>query len=333
MAALKPPEYSVYIVSGITKYNVTKAVTSLERSEPEGQLAQRVTIQLANVKVGDEMIASKLNARDRIFIYANDGEKEAEVFRGFLWTRVRSDSIKENEVKYVCYDNLIYFQESEDSLYFASGKSTKDVVAAICEKWGIALSYSYSSIVHSKLPLRGTLADIITDDILDPVKKQKKVKYVIQSKEDTMIVKPAGLNSTLYQFSAGKNIIKTASGWTMDGVVTQVIVTGKADDDDREPIEATLRGNTSKYGTLQRILRRSEGTTLEEAKLEAQSTIDENGAPKWEYEITCPDIPWLRRGDKIRVNAGGISGKKIITEIDRTADSKTREMTLTLEDE
>ena len=331
-ATQQKPVYTVYIVSGSTKYNVTNAVISLDRAEPDGQIAQRVTLQLANVKVGDSWLSALLKARDRVFVYANDGVKEEEVFRGFLWTRARNDSLSENELSYTCYDNLIYFQESEDSLYFSSGKSTKDVMSSICDKWGIKLQYSYDSITNAKMPLRGCLSDIFTADILDLVKKRTKKKYVILSEKDTMIVRPVGANTTIYHFVAGKNISGTASGWTMDGVVTQVVIVGKADDDDREPIEATVSGKTGEYGTLQKILRRNENTTLADAKIEAQNTIDEYGEPKWEYEITAPDIPWIRKGDKIYVNAGEIDGYRIIKEIERTCDQKLREMTLTLED-
>lgn len=331
-ATQQKPVYSVYIVSGSTKYNVTKAVTSLDRSEPKGQIAQRVILQLANVKVGDTILSSLLKARNRVFIYANDGNQEKEVFRGYLWTRARTDSLSEKEILYTCYDNLIYFQESEDSLYFSSGKSTKDVVTSICEKWGIKLQYSYDSITHTKMPLRGFLSDIFTEDILDLVKKRTNKKYVILSEQDTMIVRPVGSNSTIYHFVSGKNVTRSASGWTMDGIITKVIIVGKADDNDREPIEATVSGKTSEYGTVQRIHRRSESTSLADAKIEAKYTVDENGEPKWEYEITGPDIPWIRKGDKIYVNAGEVVGYRIVNEVDRTIDQKRREMTLTLED-
>lgn len=332
MAASQQKVYSVYIVSGSNKYNVTNAVVGLDRAEPKEQIAQRVILQLANVKVGEKWLSSILKPRDRVFVYANDGSYDKEVFRGYLWTRGRNDSLTENKVQYVCYDNLIYFQESEDSLYFADGKSTKDIVTSICNSWGIKLQYSYDSITHTKMPLRGFLSDIFTEDILDKVKKRTKKKYVIQSEKDTMVVKPVGSNSTIYQFVAGKNVTKTASGWTMDGVITKVIITGKADKADREPIEATISGKTKEYGTVQRIIRRSENTTLEDAKIEAKNTIDENGSPKWEYEISGPDIPWIRRGDKVYVKAGDIAGYRIVTEIDRNSDNKTREMHLTLED-
>ena len=329
-ATQQKPVYTVYIISDSTKYNVTNAVLGMNRSEPDGQIAQRVTLRLAIVKVGDAWLSSLIKARSRVFVYANDGTKEDEVFRGYVWTRTRNDSISENETQYVCYDNLIYFQESEDSLYFSSGKSTKDIMASICDKWGIKLQYSYDSITHEKMPLRGCLADIFTADILDLVKKRVKKKYVILSDKDTMNVRPVGANTTVYNFVAGKNISKTASGWTMEGVVTKVIVVGKADKDDREPIEATVSGKTSEYGTLQKIQKKDENTSLADAKTEAQNTIDENGDPKWEYLVSAPDVPWIRKGDKIYVSAGEISGYRIVVEIDR--DSKDGLMTMTLED-
>ena len=330
-ATQQKPEYTVFIVSGDTKYNVTNAVLAQDRAEPKGQIAQRVTLHLANVKVGDAWLSSLLKARDRVFIYANDSTKEEEVFRGFLWTRARADSLTEKEIQYTCYDNLIYFQESEESLYFTAGKRTKDIVASICDKWGIKLQYTYDSISHEKMPLRGTLADIFTNDILDLVKKRTKKKYVVLSEKDTILVKPVGANTTYYHFEAGKNVTRTASGWTMDGIITKVVITGKADDDKREPIEATVSGKTSQYGTVQKLQKKDENTSLEDAKIEAQNTIDENGEPKWEYEIHAPDIPWIRKGDKVYVSAGELSGYFIVTDIDRTIDQKRREMTLSLE--
>ena len=325
-------KYTVYVISGSKKYNITKAVVSHDWSEPKGQIAQRVVLNIADVPVGNSWLSSLLKARSRVYIYALDEGKEKEVYRGYLWTFTKNNSNSDNELRYTCYDNLIYFQESEDSLYFSSGKSTKDVMTSICNKWGIKLQYSYDSITHSKLPLRGALSDIFTEDILDPVKKRTGKKYVILSDADTMHVKPVGSNTTIYHFLAGKNVTRTASGWTMEGVVTQVVILGKADDNDREPVEATVSGKTSEYGTLQKILSRDENTSLADAKTEAQKTIDEYGTPKWEYQITAPNIPWIRKGDKVYISAGTITGYKIVTEIDRTIDNKRSEMTLTLED-
>lgn len=326
-------KYTVYVVCGDTRYNITPALDNIDRVESTREIAQRVTIQLRNVKVGNAHLSSIFKPRNRIFVYANDGTKEEEVFRGYLWKRGYKSSLNDQEIQYTCYDNLIYFQESEDSLYFSDGKSTKDIMASICEKWGIKLQYAYESITHSKMPLRGNLADIFLSDILEPVRKKTGKKSVVLSDKDTMHVKKTGSNDTIYHFLSKKNVISAASGWTMEGVITQVVIVGKADDDGREPVEATVSGKTSEYGTLQKIQELDENTSLSDAKLEAKNTIDEFGEPKWEYEITAPDIPWIRKGDKVYVSAGDIYQKYlIVTEIDRTATIKKCEMTLTLED-
>ena len=332
-ATINNPSYTVYVVSGGKKYNVTLALISLDRYESAKQIAQRVKLELANTIVDGDYMSNIFKARDRVFIYANDGTENKEVFRGFIWERSYKSTGTEKILKLTAYDNLIYLQESEDSLYFTSGKSTQNILSSICDKWGVNLSYSYSSITHEKLPLRGKLYDIFTADLLDLVKKRTGKKYVILSDQDTMYVKPVGSNTKIYKFLAKSNVVGTASGWTMDGIITKVVILGKAGDDDREPVEATVSGDTSTYGTLQKIQTRDEDTSLADAKKEAQYIINESGKPKWEYEVTAPDIPWIRKGDKVYVNAGDIYEKTlIVTEVDHTADKKKRQMTLMLED-
>lgn len=333
MAAQQIWIYTVYIVSGGTKYNVTRAVVSQDRLENEKEIAQRIDLVLQNVQVDGKWLSTIITPRSRVYIYAKSGSEEKEVFRGFLWNGNSKHSLSDRELRYIAYDNLIYLQESEDSLYFSSGKTTKDICTTICDKWGIKLDYSYDSITHAKLPLRGNLSDIFTADILDLVKKRTGKKYVILSEKDTMYIKPVGANTTIYHFLAGKNVNQTASGWTMEGVITKVVITGKADSNDREPIEATVAGDTDQYGTLQKIQSRSENTSLSDAKLEAKTTIDEDGKPKWEWQLSGPDIPWVRKGDKVYVDAGDIKGYKIVTEVDRTINNKKHEIILTLKDE
>lgn len=327
------PIYSAYIVSGGSKYNVTPTLISLDFSDQKNQMAQLVTISMMNIKVGKSWLSSLVKVRDRVYVYADDGSRSEEVFRGFVWTRSYNSSLGDREIVLKCYDNLIYFQESEESEYFSSGKSTKDVISSLCSKWGVKLEYTYSSITHAKLALRGNLADIFTSDILDLVKDRTGKKYVILSAKDTMQVKPVGANTTVYQFKAGRNAVKTNSSCTMDGMVTKVVILGKADDkDERQPVEATVNGKTSEYGTLQKVINRDENTTLADAKKEAEGILKNDGSPKWEYELTAPDIPWIRKGDKVYVNAGDIyNSYLIVTCVDRSIDNKSKKMTLTME--
>ena len=330
-ATKKNPMYTVYVVCGDTKYNITPAVESLSFSDQKKQISHNATIDLRNVKAGGSWLSSILKVRDRVFIHADDGERNEEVWRGYIWTRTYASGLDGHRFTLRCYDNLIYFQESEESKYFSSGKSTEAVCKSLCDDWGVKLEYTYESITHSKLALRGNLADIFTADILDLVKDRTGKKYVILSSKDTMQVKTVGQNTTVYHIKAGENAIKTASECTMDGMTTKVIILGKADDNDRHPVEATVSGATGQYGTLQKLITRSENTSLADAKKEAQEIINEDGKPKWEYAVSTIDIPWVRKGDKVKVTAGDMTGYYIVTGIDRDINKSKKQMDLTLE--
>ena len=331
MGTQKIPVYTVYIVSGSTKYDITPAIESIDISDQNKQIAKCVTIQLLNTKVGDKWLTGLLDVCDRVFLHANDGSKDEETFRGFVWERGYKSSIKDRTFQLKCYDNLIYFQKSDHFAFFSSGKSTKDVAASLCKEWGVKLEYTYESITHAKLALRGKLSDVFTDDLLDIVKDRTGKKYVILSEKDVMQIKSVGANSTIYHFNAGQNAIQTSSVRTMDDMKTKVIILGKADKEDRQPVEATVSGNTSKYGTIQATISRSENTSLEDAKKEAQSIIDEDGKPKEIFELYASDIPWIRKGDKVYVDGGDMTGYYIVTGIERTISNTKREMVLDLE--
>ena len=117
----------------------------------------------------------------------------------------------------------------------------------------------------------------------------------------------------------------------MFGVVTKVVITGKAGDDGRQPVEATLTKNTGKYGTLQKMLSRSENTELSKVKEEADTILKENGAPKTYHAVRAPDIPWVRKGDKVKIKTDGLSGNFIVLSVDRNSSAKNKTMTLELE--
>lgn len=328
MATYKP-KYIVSILakSTSTKYDVTPVVTKLTLQESDGEIAQRVSITIANVQVNGRYLSGIFDVRDRIFVYADDGDKKEEVFRGFLYTKGYTNR-RERELTYTCYDNLIYFQESEEYQYFSAGYSTKSICGAICGDWGVKLKYNYESITHPKLPLRGTLSEIFLTDLLEPVKKQTGKKSVMRSIQDVVHIDNVGSNTTIYKLYAGKdgNAIETSSEKTMQGMITKVIILGNEDDDERASVEATVTGDTDTYGTLQKILSVSSGTDLSEVKKEADEMIKEKGKPKETFSIMAVDIPWIRKGDKIQASAGDMSGYFITNGIIHYAYDKTMKL-------
>lgn len=321
-------KYKVSIITTSSiKYDVTEAMTALTLQEMDGEIAQRVTIKLADVEAGGGRLSGLFSEMNRVFVYANDGSGNEEVFRGFIW-ELSDTQKKENELQLVCYDNLIFFMESEEYQYFSAGYSTKSICSTLCNNWGVKLLYNYAYITHPKMPLRGNLADIFLTDLLEEVRKKTGYKSVMRSIKDVVHIDGIGSNTTLYKICSGENgnAIEVGSTKSMHGVITKVVIIGKEDDNDRAQVEDVVSGNTSRYGTLQKVVSVSSGTTLAEVKKEASQTIKEYGKPKKTYTVTCVNIPWIRKGDRVNVVAGNMNGNYIVKSITHYGLDKTMHM-------
>ncbi len=325
------PQYNcIAVTQKGQRYELKGTLISLELSVRRKQLAQCAKVKCVNVKNGTKYMNGLITVRDRLFVYASDGEKTGEVFRGFIWT-IDYSSEKEKELVFTCYDNLIYFQESDENRYFPSGQSSKNICASICNDWGIKLEYTYSVITHGKMPLKGKLSDIFLSQILEKVRNQTGERFVMRSEKDVVKIMPAGKNDIVYEFCSGNNVLRTNSELTMEGMVTKVVILGKADDDGQSKIEAAVSGDIVKYGTLQKVQNKSETTSISEAKSEAEQIIKDKGKPSRTHEVEAMDIPWIVIGDKVKVKAGDLLGEYIVVGISRKIRDTEKTMTLTLE--
>ena len=124
-ASLTNPIYTTKIInSSGTTFKIKNITTGLQLSQPEKELAQKVVVSFVNAIVNGKNINAQISLRDRVYVYANTGNGEKEVFRGFIWTK-KYDSETEKNVTCTCYDSLIYAQQSKDNFFFPKGKTTK----------------------------------------------------------------------------------------------------------------------------------------------------------------------------------------------------------------
>ena len=333
MPSIGNPKYTVLIKDDKTTYDITPVMVSLDLSEQEDQMAQKAVITIMNTLIGKTWSTSVLQAGQRVYIYADDGENRDEVFNGVLWKKNYASSNSTREFKLTCYDFLIYFQESEVYYYYPAGKKTEDVLKHITEAWGVKFKYDYESIEHEKLLLKGTLSNIFMADMLDKVRNKTGKKYVIRMEKDTLHVVEVGINKKVYQILSGKNAVETKMQQSMEGMATRIVIFGKQGEGARAPVEATVEGNIKRYGTIQKVYGRNESASLEDAKKEAETLVNMGKWPFMDYEVTnCPDIPWLRKGDVVYINAGGIyQSHLMIKSISRSISNKGATMHLTLD--
>lgn len=300
---------------GGTVHDVTGAVMSLKLSEGANEIAQKAAVEIVNILVNGVWFLNQVDLGDQLLVFASDNEHgNQEIFRGTIWEWDYKSS-KDKILKLTAYDHLIYTQNSKDNRFYKAGKSTKSIVSDVAEDWGIPISYNYSSITHEKVLIKNkTISDIFIDLLDEAKKKSGGEKYIIRSEKGTMQIMQRGSNTQIYQFFAKENTISTSHKKSLDGVVTRVVITGKEGSDTHAPVEATVDGDTS-LGVLQEIITRDADTTLGDAKKEAEGILAEKGKPTETFSFNAPDVPWLRKGDKVYVEAGNLIDTFYITSI------------------
>lgn len=332
-ASIENPLYTVFIKIDGQDYDLTSACSSVELNDNDTQMSQRATVRLNNTTLNTHLLTNLIKVRQRVFIYADDGKGKTEVFRGFVWKRDYTSSLSNRDFVLTCYDQLIYLQESQDNEYFSAGKETKDVLKELCDKWGLELEYDYETITHEKLVLKGDLSQIFTSSILNFVQIRTGKAYVIMSDKDVIKIRGVGQNEVVYDLLSKNNVVQTKSSQTMEGMITKVVIYGKTGSDNRPQIEATVENNTDLYGTLQKVMTLGTSGTLEDAKKDAQTLVDDGSTPLWTYDVEAVDIPWIRKGDKVHIHAGDIYDMTLIVRsITHSASDNGAKMNLSLDD-
>ena len=306
------------------RLNITAIVIGLTWEEQPEELAMRLSFELANTKHKNEYMSSILKLLTVITLYASQGNGYEEVFNGIVWDWTYTSS-NEKTISIVAYDRLIYLQNSKDNKYFSAGTSTADVIRTICTDWGIPYKYEYDSIKHSKLLYQRTNVSDMIIKTLKEAQDKLDSKYVLNFKDGMLNIKKQGQNSIVYFFAQNQNSLSTKNRLTLDDLVTEVWITGKADNEGRLPIEAKEIGDIS-YGTLREMISRDGDNSLADAQAEAKKILKECGKPKEYSNIKTVDVPTVRRGDKIKVEAGNLIGYFYVLGISHDAESRTMDM-------
>lgn len=333
-ASMKHPEYKMNLFdSSGTKYQLKNLTTDLVFGHGTEDIAEKVTITIANVMVGKKRLSSYIKLRQKVYLYVNTGSGYKEVFRGYVWERKFSTTSEVREITLICYDRLIYLQKSKDNLFRKKGSRTKDVITAIAKKWGIKIKYNYKSITHGKLVYRSEYISDILISILNKAKKKTGVGYVIRCEKGVMVIETQGSNKTVYKVEKGDNAISDSYIQSMEDMITKVKIvkaeTAKKKKSDSEEetgryiTVASVKGDTKKYGTLQDIVEKGSDDKLSEAKKEAKNIIKKSGKPSTEISVTGVDNPLIKKGHKVYINTGVLKNNYIVKGIEHDAANHT----------
>ena len=303
---------------------------SLFWEENDGELAVRLEAELQNIQMPDGKWPHQLiPLGGQVFLYADWGSGQREIFRGtvFAWD-YWTDPLGHFSI--TAYDSLIYLMKSKDDRFYKAGQTAKAIIQDIAGAWGIPLGdVQGPNIALAKQVFRGdTLADMISS-VLNEAKKKGGGKWIVRSKQGKIDVIKPGQNSPVYLFTADTNVESTQDRQDIEELVTRVKIVGAEDSEGKAPVVAQLDGRTE-FGTLQEVVYQRQYDTSEAAKSAAEDILKERGQPRRERKVIAPDLPFLRKGDKVKVEAGTLMGYYIVSSV--THDATNRIMVMEVED-
>lgn len=305
-------------------------IRTLSWEENDGELAVRLEAELQNIQMPDgKWLHQLIPLGGRIFLYADWGSGQQEIFRGtvFSWD-YRTDPLGHFMV--TAYDQLIYLTKSKDDRYYKTGMTAKAIIQDIAKAWGIPLgNIEGPDAALAKQVFRGdTLADMIFS-VLDQAKKRGAGKWIVRSKQGKIDIIRPGQNSPVYCFTADTNVDSIEDRQDIEDLVTRVKIVGAENSEGRAPVVTQLDGRTE-FGTLQEVVYQRQFDTLAAAKSAAEDILSERGQPRHRRKVLAPDLPFLRKGDKVKVVAGTLNGYYIVSSI--IHDVTNRIMVMEVED-
>ena len=317
-------DYTLVIVTEDgTQYDISDFAEDLGWEENEKELASHLSF---TVGTDNEELTSLIKI-GCVAAVLTDG---VERTRGTIQrARVKVSGSKETRTV-TAYDELYPLQTSEAQFLFPAGQSTKSILTQILDEWGVPLGkYTGANVTHEKLVFQnGSLAETILE-ILDDAEKKGGEKSILRATQGQVEIVTRGGNSVVYELDEN-DTVSVEHETSITSLITRVKVVGQESDKEGvPPVEAVVNGLTQ-FGIRQKIYRREKDATVAEARTAAQKIIDEEGKIGRNQSVTAPDAPDLRKGDRVYVSVGEMSGYFYANGVRHDATSGT--MTLDLEE-
>ena len=317
----------VAVLSGGGQINLENIATNLAWEENESELSQRLNLTVRDVENGGRL-SQQLALCTAIVLYYDlgNGSGPQEAMRGTVWDWQHSE-VNDDDVVLTVYDMLHYLEKSEDYKFYEAGKSTSTITSDILTSWGVPVGeFSGPNITHEKMVLKTKKLAVMIKEVMEEAREKAGTKYVIRAKNGKCDIIRQGTNSQIWTFSSDVSLIASSDKYSMDDLITQVKIFGKDDEDGaKRPSVLAVETGAKQYGTLQKVLYVG-SSTIDEAKAEASSILSQYGKPKRSIVLRSPDLPCIRKGDKIRAIADKMDGYFHVLGVSHNATSRQMQM-------
>lgn len=222
-------------------------------------------------------------------------KKNTQVFKGIVWEIDRNK--KSKRLRLSCKERTVYMEESEDEYLFPAGMTATQRIQKYCNDWGIPIE----NLIDTKVKLAKAVyrSDAILSMMLKDLKEtaQKGGNLYKLRMLDKLNLVQLGSNKTIWKLETIAEEIDEKS--SLEGMITQVKVLGKQEENKKTPVTGVYKKDTDKYGTIQKLVQDEKIKNGAEAKKRAD-TLFNTGEDT--VRVSGVDINTIRAGDKISLD-------------------------------
>ena len=320
MIDLSKVRYDVVAVTADgTQLNLTGITNSLGISEGEKELSAKITFKVANAEYNGKRVSDFVQPFTPIFIYADLGEGSQEVYRGTVQKWELAETNREVFLNLEAADEVQALRANEDDFYFTDGHKSTAILEEILGKWQVPHEIQIGEgVAHSKKVYRKKYLCDMVADVLKDLKEKGGGVYFVRAKAGVVQIIPRGTNETIFHFDIDDNVVRARESFDVSKIVTRVLVVAKSKDEGKQKIESTVDGKIN-LGVRQVIYTRGDKETAAEAETAAKKILEEQGDVKRKTSIEAPDVPTLRKGDRIRVHSSAGEGYFFVASVRHNA--------------
>ncbi|MZK53682.1 XkdQ/YqbQ family protein [Clostridium beijerinckii] len=275
-----------------SNYKIELLSESVSTKESVDSLAYTLNIELA---LTDELEALGIAKGDSIqlYDYAYGTGAYSMIFNGVIWDLNKSKKAK--KISLTGKERTVYLEESESEYLVYEGETATQRVSTIAYYWNIPMGWvEDTKIGLSKGRRKESLYSMIKSYFKETAQKGGSL-YRLRMDEKLDLLE-LGTNEITYELSTVIDNLDEKE--SLDGVVTQVKVLGKNENDDTySPVIGVFKNNTDKYGTIQKIVQDEKIDDYAKAQTKS-NTLFSTGEDS--ITINCTqDINTLRAGHKV----------------------------------
>lgn len=291
-----------------TKLDITKLIEHWSLAELDGELCTKLTIKLKNIK--DEAFGwlhTKMYLAYRVKVEATFDNQTKEVFSGSFYN-FKTVAV-DHTIEVVAYPPTYPAVKSVDHFYLPDKQSCKKSIEHIFSAAEVKVKRVDGPNVSLSKKIYKQSAMSACINLLEEAELKGDGDYVPRSNNAEVEVVKTGTNQTVYEITDYTVSSSSDEHSIADDFISEVVIFSNAQGDTRPPVQATKKGDV-RFGRFRETIYLSGDDTPSKAIETANEMLKKRNKVEVTRPVKHPDIPFLRKGDKILVASGTIGTMK-----------------------